>query len=148
MKKIIRGAATFHSLTMPYHHLPTAFVANDYLCEFLLAQGLVETTTAADAVGCRTFTVRAFDTWLTVDQASAEIEVLAGHRIQQRYARIPAAALVLLLTMARDVPAQVGLFLMLLSELNGWAPSEGNLLVLAELVESKRLPGHHAGCPL
>jgi hypothetical protein len=121
----------FTSFPMPYHQLPAAFVANDFLCDFLLAQGLTENTVTNDRAGCRTFTVLALDTWLTVDQPAGEIEVLAGHCIQRRYARLPAAALVLLLTMARDIPAEVGLFLMLVSQFNGCPATTGQLPPLA-----------------
>jgi hypothetical protein len=109
---------------MPYH-LPTAFVANDYLCEFLLAQGLVETTDAASPDGPRHFHKETAagqpPLRIELNLAATTIEVYQLPDIGGTYTSLPAAALVLLLT-TQPCPQQASFFHQLLQALGGAHP--------------------------
>jgi hypothetical protein len=110
---------------MTYHHLPTAFVANDHLCEFLLAQGLIETTDSDSGEGCRWFTrgegITALE--IEVSQPRAEIEVHAMPAIHHGFTLLLTTALLHLLSVDYSQVINQHLFLMLMTRPGGfdWA---------------------------
>lgn len=126
---------------MTYHCLPRAFVANDYLCEFLLAYGLKETTSANPNIGpgCRDFEKGEGGDTLTivVNQMQAEIEVYGPGSLDKGCTSIPAAAMVLLVTMDYTQPRQQVLFRLAVAELDG-AAWRDNISEMAVELETQR----------